>query len=51
MIVGNRIADGFVRAANRVYVADVQGREELWPEMPKPQVAWNIIDWLRTLSV
>ena len=51
MIVGNRIADGFVRAANRVYVADVQGREELWPEMPKPEVAWNIINWLRTLAV
>jgi len=49
--VGNRIADGFVRASNRVYVADVQGREEQWPEMSKPQVAWNIIDWLRTLSV
>ena len=51
IIVGNRISDGFGRAANRVYVADVQGREEVWPDMPKPQVAWKIIDWLRTLFV
>ena len=51
MIVGNRIFDGFGRAANRVYVADAQGRDEVWPDMPKPQVAWKIIDWVRTLSV
>jgi phosphopantothenoylcysteine decarboxylase/phosphopantothenate--cysteine ligase len=50
MIVGNRIADGFGRAANRVLVADVHGREEIWPDMPKPDVAWNIIDWVRSLS-
>ena len=37
--------------ANRVYVADAQGRDEVWPDMPKPQVAWKIIDWVRTLSV
>ena len=51
MIVGNRIFDGFGRAANRVYVADSQGRDEVWPDMPKPQVAWKILDWIRTLSV
>ncbi|MCQ2444167.1 MAG: bifunctional phosphopantothenoylcysteine decarboxylase/phosphopantothenate--cysteine ligase CoaBC [Mailhella sp.] len=51
MIVGNRIADGFGRASNRVYVADVQGREEQWPDMAKPQVAWKILDWARTLAV
>ena len=50
MIVGNRISDGFGRAANRVYVADTQGRDEVWPDMPKPQVAWKIIDWVRSLS-
>ena len=49
-IVGNRISDGFGRAANRVYVADTQGRDEVWPDMPKPQVAWKIIDWVRSLS-
>jgi phosphopantothenoylcysteine decarboxylase/phosphopantothenate--cysteine ligase len=50
MIVGNRISDGFGRAANRVFVADCAGREELWPDMPKPQVAWKILDWIRTFA-
>ena len=50
MIVGNRISDGFGRASNRVYAADAQGREEQWPEMPKTQVAWKILDWVRTLG-
>lgn len=51
IVVGNRISDGFGRAANRVYVADSQGRDEVWPDMPKPQVAWKLIDWMRTLFV
>jgi len=51
MIVGNRISDGFGRSVNRVYVADALGREESWPDMPKPQVAWKLLDWMRTLSV
>ncbi len=50
MIVGNKIIDGFGRGSNRVYIADVQGREEHWPDMPKPQVAWKILDWARTLG-
>ena len=50
MVIGNRIQDGFARGSNRVYVADAQGREELWPDMPKPQVAWKILDWMRTIS-
>ena len=51
IVVGNRISDGFGRTANRVYVADSQGRDEVWPDMPKPQVAWKILDWVRTLFV
>jgi len=51
IIVGNRIADGFGRPSNRVFVADTQGREEHWPDMPKTQVAWKILDWVRTFSV
>lgn len=51
IIVGNKISDGFGRAANRVYVADTLGRDEVWPDMPKPQVAWKLLDWVRTLQV
>ncbi len=50
ILVGNRIAEGFARASNHVFVADTQGRDELWSDMPKPQVAWKIIDWVRTLE-
>lgn len=51
IIVGNRISDGFARASNRVFVADTQGREEFWPDMPKPHAAWKILDWIRSLEV
>ena len=46
---GNKLADGFGRGSNRVFVADIKGREELWPDQPKTDVAWNILSWLRTL--
>jgi phosphopantothenoylcysteine decarboxylase/phosphopantothenate--cysteine ligase len=49
MMVGNRLADGFGRANNRVFVADGNGREEHWPDAPKPDVAWKILTWLLTL--
>ena len=50
MIVGNQIADGFCRASNKVFVADVRGREEHWPDLPKTAVAWKILDWLHSLN-
>jgi phosphopantothenoylcysteine decarboxylase/phosphopantothenate--cysteine ligase len=49
MMVGNKLADAFGRAGNRVFVADGKGREEHWPDMPKPDVAWKILTWLLTL--
>lgn len=49
MVVGNRLADGFGRSSNRVFVADIKGREEHWADMPKTDVAWKILSWLRTL--
>ncbi len=45
MIVGNGISDGFGTSNNRVFVADQLGREEHWPELPKTEVAWNILSW------
>lgn len=49
MVVGNRIADGFGSDTNRVFVADLSGREEHWPDMPKPDVAWKILSRLLIL--
>lgn len=49
MVVGNKLADGFGRSSNRVFVADIRGREEHWPDMPKTDVAWKILTWLKTL--
>ncbi len=50
MVVGNRISDGFSRGNNRVFVADIRGREEHWPDLPKPEVAWKILHWLQSLD-
>lgn len=49
MVVGNKVGDSFGRSSNRVFIADIKGREEHWPDMPKTDVAWNILSWLRTL--
>ena len=49
LVVGNKLADGFARSGNRVFVADRYGREEHWPEMPNPDVAWKILTWLLAL--
>lgn len=44
MVVGNQISDGFGSPSNKVFVADIRGKEEHWPDMPKTDVAWNILD-------
>jgi phosphopantothenoylcysteine decarboxylase/phosphopantothenate--cysteine ligase len=49
MVVGNKLADGFGRASNRVFVVDARGREEHWPDLPKPEVAWKVLSWLISL--
>ena len=49
VLVANRIGveeSGFASATNAVYVVDRQGRAELWPTLPKPEVAWRLLDWL-----
>lgn len=50
MVVGNSISHVFGNAQNTVFVADAQGREQDWPEQPKTGVAWNILNWLKTLD-
>ncbi len=37
---------GFGSATNVVSVLDRHGREETWPTLPKPEVAWRLLDWL-----
>lgn len=49
MVVGNLLQDGFATAADRVFVADSQGREEQWPSLSKPEVAWRLLSWLLSL--
>lgn len=48
MLVGNpvgREGAGFASDTNAVVVADAAGREEQWPSLPKPDVAWRICSW------
>ena len=52
MLVGNpvgREGAGFASDTNAVVVADAAGREEQWPSLPKPDVAWRICSWLLEL--
>lgn len=53
MIVANRIDQpdaGFAAATNKVYVLGADGRQEHWPVLPKPEIAWRIWDWLLLTS-
>ncbi|MEF3698343.1 bifunctional phosphopantothenoylcysteine decarboxylase/phosphopantothenate--cysteine ligase CoaBC [Desulfolutivibrio sp.] len=36
---------GFSSTTNDVEVVDKHGRYEKWPVLPKPEVAWRILDW------
>ncbi len=49
MLVGNSVADGFAGTTNRVFIADIHGREEHIPLKSKPDVAWDILTWLLSL--
>lgn len=49
MIVGNLVGGtdaGFGTATNRVSVLAQGAQPEEWPVLPKPDVAWRIVDWL-----
>ncbi len=49
MLVGNSVADGFGNATNKVFIADIHGREEHIPLKPKTDLAWDILTWLLSL--
>lgn len=52
IIAANRIGDpgtGFASQTNTVIVLDRQGRQEQWPNLPKPEVAWRLWDQLIAL--
>ncbi len=49
IIAGNNITAhgcGFGTTTNSMVVADIHGREEQWPLMPKVVVAWRLCSWL-----
>lgn len=52
MIVGNYVNEsgsGFGSPTNAVCIADAGGKTETLPVMPKPGLAWRILDWLLRL--
>ncbi|BDQ37955.1 phosphopantothenoylcysteine decarboxylase [Pseudodesulfovibrio nedwellii] len=49
LIAANDISksgSGFGVATNQMFVLDAQGRKELWPQLPKTEVAWRLWDHL-----
>ncbi|NCD24658.1 MAG: bifunctional phosphopantothenoylcysteine decarboxylase/phosphopantothenate--cysteine ligase CoaBC [Deltaproteobacteria bacterium] len=49
LLVANPIDEsgaGFASSTNRVFVLDRWGRQEWWPVLPKPEIAWRIWDWI-----
>jgi len=52
MMVANSIStpgSGFGSATNQVYVLDSAGRVEQWPQLPKGEVAWRLLEWMTHL--
>ena len=52
MIVANTVNvanSGFGQGVNTGFVADREGKQELWPAMSKADMAWRIFDWLLRL--
>ncbi len=52
LLVANRVDlpdSGFGSPTNQVLVVDRSGRQEQWPMLSKPEVAWRIWDWLPLL--
>ncbi|MGE4297453.1 MAG: bifunctional phosphopantothenoylcysteine decarboxylase/phosphopantothenate--cysteine ligase CoaBC [Desulfovibrionaceae bacterium] len=52
LFVGNKVGvpgSGFQSPTNTVCIVDRTGREEQWSDMPKPEIAMRIWDWLLQL--
>jgi phosphopantothenoylcysteine decarboxylase/phosphopantothenate--cysteine ligase len=52
LMLGNRVGQdgaGFGASSNAIYAADVTGREEEWPPMPKTEIAGRVCSWLLSL--
>ncbi|MEG2171637.1 MAG: bifunctional phosphopantothenoylcysteine decarboxylase/phosphopantothenate--cysteine ligase CoaBC [Desulfovibrionaceae bacterium] len=45
----NQVGSGFGAITNSVTVLDFQGRQECWPKLSKPDVAWKVCTWVLTL--
>ncbi|WP_028573733.1 bifunctional phosphopantothenoylcysteine decarboxylase/phosphopantothenate--cysteine ligase CoaBC [Desulfonatronovibrio hydrogenovorans] len=49
IIVANQVgafSTPFGSSTNQVTVLDCHGRNETWPDMPKADVAWRLVDWI-----
>lgn len=49
ILVGNRLncaGSGFGASTNAACVVDLHGREEVWPQMSKADMAWGLCSWL-----
>ncbi len=49
LLAGNNLCaedSGFATSTNAMYVADKNGREEIWPTLSKFDVAWRLCTWL-----
>lgn len=42
----SKAGSGFGVATNQMFVFDRQGRKEMWPQLPKTEVAWRLWDHL-----
>jgi phosphopantothenoylcysteine decarboxylase/phosphopantothenate--cysteine ligase len=51
-MIGNlvgRTGSGFASPRNSVFALDRHGDSAVWESMPKPDLAWRILDWLLRL--
>ena len=52
LMAGNTIGvpgSGFGSTTNTMFVVDANGKEELWENTSKADIAWRLLDWLLTL--
>ncbi len=52
LVAGNTITapgSGFGTPTNAMFVVDKLGKEEIWPLLPKLEVAWRLCSWLQQI--
>ena len=52
ILIGNVVGKkecAFGSSSNRVFIADKTGNADHWNTLPKPDIAWKVLDWLLRL--